>query len=1292
MVHARDPIYPPPPADVPADLNRLNHKFRLQAWAAVSGLCLFLAVYFGMTAWFGWFAWSELSSFARGHGGLGAMAGLAALFLFVVMLKGLFRVRREDLSGLVECSEEEQPELFRFARRVAEEVGAPRPHRVFLSNSVNAGVFQDLALWNLVIPTRKNLEIGLGLVNVLSMDEFKAVIAHEFGHFAQKTMTVGCWVHVTHQVVADLIHRRDIFDRMLDWACRIDLRVSWIGWGLRLVVWSIRSMLDTMFTGVMALERALAREMEFQADLASVRLCGSDSIVHGLLKLEAADGAWERALAFAFHEARANRPPLDIFALQSRILERMGEVLGDPHHGRPPDVPAANPEAHRVFRRGIAHAPRMWASHPPSQEREDNVKKTYIASPRDGRPAWILFRDAGKLRREMTSRSLEGRSEKEKSVPAPPEETLERLDGQFSRPHLNPAFRGTYLWRQTTRHASRVADLYERRFDQDDSRLADALGGLYPPSLAQEMNQLKDLSEQKEALEGLRQGFLSAPGGVIQFRGRTIRRKELPGLIEQVEQERAAIEHRIQDHDRKVRETHRRAARMLGDGWEGCLTGLTTLLHYAEHTHARLQEAEAYLGHVYAVATADNKVTKKEMARLQDAGLDIWRILREIHDQRLTVRLPAAMRLRDEGGGWAECLPDRMELQAPSVEDIGQGWLLAAQAAVQVYLARLWTLRQRSLDMLVEAEAQVGRSLLEGADPGPAPGPAQVPSTYKTLLAGQERPLTERPGWWERFQVADGPLPATARFAVAACLLGPAVFLAMTVGTLPVAIHNGLGIPVVVDLDGMTRTIQPHDTGEISRRPGRVTVSARRPDGMLIERFDAVLEPSGATIYNVAGASVLVEVTATYGPRPPVPTIPLDSTRWVQSHADAVFQPPPDTLQTPKESGGEYQVVQHLDEDRPWDQIGGLTAERRGSIALAHGRWDPIDHPDLAAWLEVAAGASGFHEVLRIRVEEAPANVALRRAEMDTVSSDQRAELCRGWEKAASESPDDPDRLYLSVRCRPDSPEQDEAFIQGARRFPQNAWLSWAAHVALSNRADFAGARDQLATFVQHAWVRRSTLGPLVASEYVRLQRLLAKDPARADVSLTQGWVSWIDEGLKTERWTAPPEAATPYSVATWHLLAGRLQEAIATPRLTDPERSLVNLRVALSEGANPDQVRTGLGQAIAHLDEWSLMWPVVALASREGLDTTNMKGRISSHPAFSSAVWEVLTSQDLLRRDPARLDRALEGIQIDLRGFARMAGIVALGADAPDEWRQEAAALVLPGERVYFRPAAPGR
>src|SRR5690606_31346690 len=97
------------------------------------------------------------------------------------------------------------------------------------------------------------------------------------------------------QVANQLIYHRDALDKLLGILSRIDLRIAWIGWLLRLVVWALRAILQSLLQLVMLAERALSREMEFQADLVAVATTGSDALIHGLYRLPAADQAWEEA-------------------------------------------------------------------------------------------------------------------------------------------------------------------------------------------------------------------------------------------------------------------------------------------------------------------------------------------------------------------------------------------------------------------------------------------------------------------------------------------------------------------------------------------------------------------------------------------------------------------------------------------------------------------------------------------------------------------------------------------------------------------------------------------------------------------------------------------------------------------------------------------------------------------------------------------------------------------------------------------------------------------------------------
>jgi Zn-dependent protease with chaperone function len=262
-------IYPASPDQVPADLIEPTSGYKRNAWLAMASLATFVAAYLGLVGWLSWTSYRLFSAVSGDAGNV--FVAIGTTFLAVFLIKALFFLERGELTDQIEVTAQDQPRLFQFLNRLADELGAPRPHRVYLSPRVNACVFYELSLLNLIIPSRKNLEIGLGLVNILNVGELKAVLAHEFGHFAQRTMAVGRWVYISQQVAAHIVAKRDAFDRLLASISRLDLRVAWIGWLFRLIVWAIRSAVDLMFGVVVLAQRALSREMDFRRTLLQFR-------------------------------------------------------------------------------------------------------------------------------------------------------------------------------------------------------------------------------------------------------------------------------------------------------------------------------------------------------------------------------------------------------------------------------------------------------------------------------------------------------------------------------------------------------------------------------------------------------------------------------------------------------------------------------------------------------------------------------------------------------------------------------------------------------------------------------------------------------------------------------------------------------------------------------------------------------------------------------------------------------------------------------------------------------------
>ena len=1322
MYH-QDELYPPGPREVPADLTAPTAAYKRSSWLAFAGLIAFVLLYVGLTGYFGWLVYRLVRDSLHSGTVGGFFLAIPPLLFGLFLLRGLFVVKHTADPTRVEVREEDEPALFAFVRRIADDTGAPRPHRVFLSARVNAAVFYDLSFRNLLFPSRKNLEIGLGLVNALSLDELKAVVAHEFGHFAQRTMAIGRWVYMAQQIVGHIVATRSWLDSVLGWISRIDLRVAWIGWIMRLFVWAIRAVLDTAFRIIILAHRALSREMELQADLVSVSVSGSDSLIHALHRLGPADDAWERAVGFAGGQAARKKPVADLFAVQEKVLDRLRWVLNDDSLGATPALPERRPEAHRVFEEELAQPPRMWSTHPPNGEREANAKKLYLPSKLDPRSAWALFRDPAATRRAVTQRFAEAAFGEAKDEPAPIEESLALIDEDYAIPSLDRRYRGAYLNRTVVGAVAQVADLYapigaeqsdgmptaRRRaapegggvpprsgatdvfVDEEPEAIVRRLDALYPESLKEQLERASELRREQSLLTALQDGILSAPGGVIRYRGREIPRKQLTEVIERVKREHTEADNAVLAHDRACRTAHRIAARRLGGGWEDYLVSLASLLHYADHASADVRDAIEHMHHVLNIVTADGHVSSGERVRLLSACQDVWNTISAAFSQREDVALPARVRETLEAESWMEALAGGFDLSPPHDQNLGD-WLRVVDSWAYSTSDTLGALASRTLEALLEAEAEVERALREGAELPEAPQVASAPRQYSTLVLGQERERQKKLGWWDRFQLADGFVPGAARLAVASGLLLPAMLFTGSAGEATVTIYNGLGIPVEVSIDGESEVVSPRGVASIDvATNAHAQVVARASSGREIERFEADADYAwGDYVYNVASASPLVEWTASYGSASERPERPLGTVRWHQTSVDAIFTEPPRSVSLPRGSSGTTRdALAGLADAPPMMQVGNCSdpAERQAMIE-AHLRWDPSDDPKLGEWMSHVEDEATLLAIVRERLEAEPGRVLWLRLEQDA-AGDARAEVCARHRELAAAAPESADYAYLATRCIEDEAARDAAFVEQHQRHLSHPWLAMAAGYEHAGHARW----DEALSLLSACRIgETSTFFSAIAIDVARIRRVRAEVPSAvvlddliADSQPLRFLLSFDGIGVP------PGDPASELFMAPWRSLArGELEGvlgALAMDPNSAPAQSTLLRLVAASDGATPAMVAEAFALAPDAGINARTVWPTMALAVREGRDPQPFIAFARENAEEESEAMISLLDAGPLAADPSgTMHGVVAGLDPVFRGHALVMGIVLLGDAAPAEWRHDARALLFTSERPYFR------
>ena len=1273
-------VYPAGPLDVPANLTEPGGSYRRHAWLAVGGLLLFVAVYFALAGWFGWTAWRLFAGVANASSDnavASVLAGACAAFLAVFMLKALVFVKRGEAADDIEVTAAEQPALFEFLKRLAADTGAPRPHRVFLSGRVNAAVFYDLSIANLLLPSRKNLEIGLGLVNVLTLGELKAVLAHEFGHFAQKSMAVGRWVYIAHQIAAHLVSRRDALDAFLTRLSGIDLRLAWIGWLLRLIIWSIRSLVDLLFRAVLIAQRALSREMEFQADLVAVSVTGSDALIHALHKLSAADDAWDKTLGFAGSELQENRAVKDLFAIQLRIIEKLRSLLGDADYGAAPPLPP-QAETHRVFKVALAAPPRMWATHPTNSDREANAKRRYVRAEIDGRSAWTLFNNPQTLR-ERVSAHMARRATEFKPVDI--SESLTKLDQQYARGFFHSQYRGAYLGRSIVRHARKVDELYGTTPAPD--RVLGEIDALYPESLSADIERLRSLEEERQMLIALREGFLTAPGGVINHRGKEMSRKALPSAIDAVERDVAACAQIVRDHDRRCRAAHFAAAHALGADWAKYLKGLLELLHYADHVEANLLDAHGLLSHTVGVATAGGKVSQTELDAILHAADTAYAALKDVHEAVGQVIPDRTVLNRMKAESWSAAL-ETLALPPPQQSKIGD-WLNAAGGWVRSASSSLASLRLAALEQLLAAETQVALFTRKGLKPAAAPPPSVVPREYRLLTPGSERPRKAKLAWWDRFQTASGIVPTFARFIVAGTIVGAVLLVASGVGTSTVYVYNGLERAVVAHINGKETTVRAGenvtvDIGEADHLHVVTTTTSGQP----IEEFDATTSGRASQeVYNVAGAGSLVSWVAVYGGGPSTPDELLGAPRWLATHAEVIFKEPPRSVQTHGEVerrtvltalGGE-QVPETMLISLPNDDV-------RHAVIAQHARWDPSDARFVQQWLGMAMSLPSFPDIVRGRLQDQPREVFNLRAEQLGAKGAAHDAVCERHRKLAASAPDDASLQYVAARCIGNVDERGRAFLSLQQRWPDNAWIAMSASYVRAGEADWDGALKLMD-------LARRKLPPLqdqMAVEQLRIQRLLAGNTP-LDLERIASGSGYLRSALAPEIGDPSSSGAWPAYVSLAHGdLQKALQQALQTKDASEFQQARILRLVAASDGAGADVIGRALElPAEAGLDSDTFL-PTLALATRAGRDVS---GIVKLAPqVLNDDADKLLTAFTAIRDHAGRaaVETALRGLDARMRGYAYVAAAILDGANCPREWRTAAQRLLFVSERPFLR------
>lgn len=401
--------YPSPPSGVSADITKPSVEYRKDTARVVGALILFFAVYLlilvlalGMVAAAIVAGVLLIITIPNVYTLIiGGAMGAVGIFLLIYLVKFLFSKHKIDRSGMMEITREEEPVFFEFVRKISAETGTRFPKKIYLTTEVNASVFYDSSFLSMFFPVRKNLHVGLGLVNSSNISELKAVIAHEFGHFSQRSMKAGSYVYQVNRVVHDMLYNNAGYSNVISGFARTHGAFYLAAYATGYMIGLVQKLMAYMYNFVNLRNQKLSREMEFHADIISASTSGYQPLIASLRRMEISQTGYDRMIEVCNAAIPLNLKPENIFPLQSQTIKYLSDDYKIEFSQGLPQITATT---FARFYQSKVKIKDLWASHPSTDDREKNLQLLNLP-PGDiiHDSAWTAFQYPEAIQKKMTT-------------------------------------------------------------------------------------------------------------------------------------------------------------------------------------------------------------------------------------------------------------------------------------------------------------------------------------------------------------------------------------------------------------------------------------------------------------------------------------------------------------------------------------------------------------------------------------------------------------------------------------------------------------------------------------------------------------------------------------------------------------------------------------------------------------------------------------------------------------------------------------------------------------------------
>jgi heat shock protein HtpX len=173
----------------------------------------------------------------------------------------------------------QHPRLFAELDAIAASLNEPMPSEVYLIGEVNAWVADRGGV--LGFGSRRVMGLGLPLLSVLTVSQFRATLAHEFAHYYGGDTSLGPWVYKTKMAMIRTFQAVGSLSKLARF------------WVLVIMYMVVTTVLKWYFIVFLRAINLISRRQEYRADELACLVAGRQPLIDGLRTIHGAAPAWQ---------------------------------------------------------------------------------------------------------------------------------------------------------------------------------------------------------------------------------------------------------------------------------------------------------------------------------------------------------------------------------------------------------------------------------------------------------------------------------------------------------------------------------------------------------------------------------------------------------------------------------------------------------------------------------------------------------------------------------------------------------------------------------------------------------------------------------------------------------------------------------------------------------------------------------------------------------------------------------------------------------------------------------------